>query len=348
MFTKYFPLFVYLGVGGFVLALVGAALYMLAHRNSHSNSDASRTKNTFTAILAVGTLAFGYVGYKVASEFGFPQLAIFGSLVYALSFLLGAQLASKKGVRKTMMGSLYGLFVVAVLGILNLMFFVGHVGVETRHAKIDVTDKVSLQRGAAVFRDYCLSCHGLSMVRYNQLLKIGLKEEDIRQNMLTTTDKIGETMRVSLRADDAKKWFGAVPPDLSLEAAAKKPDWIYSYLTGFYKDDSRPTGWNNLYFENVGMPHALWQEQGVQVLSEEGQKKEPLHRTHEDLVLKVEGKQTPESFDKTANDVVNFLVWASEPDQNSRKIIGFGVIAFLLALLVLARRLNKNYWKDIH
>ena len=347
MLTKYFPLVVYLGVGGFIFALIGATVYMLAHGNGSTKSDNPRSKNIYMAAIALGVLGSAYAGYKITHEFGFASIAIVGAVVYALFFLAGLQLAAKKGVRKTMTGSFYGLFAIAVAGILNLMFFGGHAGAENRRAKIDVTDKVSLQHGAAVFRDYCLSCHGLSMVRYNQLTKLGMSEDDIRQNMLTTADKIGETMHVSMRPADAKQWFGVVPPDLSLEAAAKKPDWIYSYLTGFYKDDNRPTGWNNLYFENVGMPHALWQEQGIQELSEEGKKKEAAHRTHEDLVLTTKGKQDPETFDKTANDVVNFLVWASEPDQTKRKMIGYGVLAFLFVLFAFAWRLSKNYWKDI-
>ncbi|MGL4766679.1 MAG: cytochrome c1 [Formosimonas sp.] len=350
MLTHYFPLFVYLTIGAFILAVVGATFVMLAHGNgAEKNADAQKK---LTIATAVGVLLGAFAGYKITGAYGYASLAVLGALVYALGFWLGVSLASKSGVRKTLLKALYGLFGVSVLGIAYLMFFGGHGGIENKHAKIDVTDKVSLQRGAAVFRDYCLSCHGLSMVRYNQLTKIGLTEDDIRLNMLTTADKIGETMQVAMKREDAKKWLGVAPPDLSLEAAAKKPDWIYSYLTGFYKDESRPTGWNNIYFENVGMPHALWQEEGVKeaIFKEEPDHNDPSKtvKVFDKFTEAKGGKLDKEAFERTASDVTNFLVWASEPDQHSRKMIGFGVLAFLLVLLVFVRKLNKNYWKDIH
>lgn len=348
MFTHYFPLFVYLCIGAFILAVVGATIVMLAHGNGANKS----TKNLLTIAVVVGVALSALVGYKIIGAYGFAHLAIVGALVYAVGFLLGVSLASKSGVRKTILGALYGLFAVASAGIIFLMFFGGHGGVENKKARIDVTDKVSLQRGAAVFRDYCLSCHGLSMVRYNQLTKLGMTEDDIRLNMLTTADKIGETMQVAMKREDAKKWLGVAPPDLSLEAAAKKPDWIYSYITGFYKDDNRPTGWNNIYFENVGMPHALWVEEGVKeaIFADEPDHNDPskMVKTFKGFTEAKGGKMDAETFDRTANDVTNFLVWASEPDQTSRKMIGFGVFASLFVLLIFARRLSKNYWKDIH
>lgn len=349
MFVEFFPLAVYLALGVFSAAVLGTAVFMIAYGNGQKKSD--QVKVPFTLVLLLGVLGLGYVGYHLIGAFGFSKYALLGALLYPAAFVLGALLAAKIGVRKVFIRSFYALFATIFSATVFLMLNSSHGGVRERHAKIDVTDKESLQRGAATFRDYCLSCHGLSMVRYNQLVKLGLSKEDIEQNMLTTADKIGETMQVAMRREDAKKWFGVAPPDLSLEVAAKKPDWVYSYLTGFYKDDTRPTGWNNIYFENVGMPHALWLEEGVKeaIFEEVPDHKDPTKMVKEfkGFTAAKGGKLGAEDFDRKANDVTNFLAWASEPDQDSRKKIGFAVLAFLLLLSVLAWKLNKNYWKDI-
>lgn len=234
------------------------------------------------------------------------------------------------------------------LGTSFVIFGGGHEGVPLKSVKIDVTDKAALQHGAAVFRDYCLSCHGLSAVRYNQLTKIGITEDDIKQKMLTTTDKIGDTMQVAMAREDAKRWLGVAPPDLSLMANAKGGEYIYSYLTSFYKDDTRETGWNNIYLKNVAMPHVLWTEEGVKTASFE--EKEVHGKKETEFVgfsPAVGGKQDAASFDNTAKDLATFLVWAAEPDQTKRQYIGFGVLAFLAVLAFFAMRLSKNYWKDI-
>ncbi|TDR33041.1 cytochrome c1 [Hydromonas duriensis] len=236
-----------------------------------------------------------------------------------------------------------------VVGVGIIVFSGGHTGVPTKSAKIDVTDRASLQHGAAVFRDYCLSCHGLSLVRYNQLTKLGISEDDIKAKMMTTTDKIGDTMQVAMNPADAKRWLGVAPPDLSLMANAKGADYIYSYLTGFYKDDTRETGWNNLYLANVAMPHVLWQEEGIKTakfveVEQHGTKV----KEFEGFEMIQPGKQDAEAYDKTARDLTNFLVWAAEPDQTQRKNIGFAILAFLLLLAFVANKLSKNYWKDIH
>ena len=248
----------------------------------------------------------------------------------------------------------YALMAVLVSAVAYDRFVVGtggsHDPVPLQAANVDMTDKESLQRGAKVFRDYCLSCHGLSSVRYNQLVKIGISEDDIKRQMVTNNGKAGDLMQVASRREDAAKWFGVPPPDLSLVASARNPDWIYTYLISFYRDDERPTGWNNALFPNVGMPHALWTEEGVKV------PKFVEKEEHGEKVKVIEGYdmqragllEKPEDYQRMAHDVTNFLAWASEPDQLSRKYIGFGVLAFLLILFFLARQLSKNYWKDIH
>ncbi|MFZ2852531.1 MAG: cytochrome c1 [Rhodocyclaceae bacterium] len=204
-------------------------------------------------------------------------------------------------------------------------------------------DKAALQSGAKTFVTSCLNCHGASFVRYNRLLELGLTEEQVKESLMFTAEKIGEPMRVAARAAEQKVWFGATPPDLSLIARARASedgsgaDWLYTYLRSFYRDDKRPTGWNNTIFENVGMPHILWESQGQQVLN---------HETHK-LELAVPGKLSPAEYDKQVADLVGFMVWMAEPDAGLRKKLGFGVLAFLVVLFGFAYKLKKEYWKDI-
>ncbi len=212
-------------------------------------------------------------------------------------------------------------------------------------------NNAALQNGAKLFVNYCQNCHGASFVRYEKLLDLGLTEQQIKDNLMFTGDKIGDTMKVAARPDEQKKWFGVVPPDLTLEARARSSgdgsgaDWIYTYLRSFYKDDLRPTGWNNVVFANVGMPHVLWQLQGVQVLEVT---KDDKGVEHKKLVLAEPGLLTPEQYDKQIADLTAFIVWMGEPGAGPRKAIGFGVLAFLAVLFVAAYALKKNYWKDIH
>src|ERR1700704_5905640 len=158
---------------------------------------------------------------------------------------------------------------IAAVALLPTLALANEAGFPLDHAPDRTTDLVALQKGAKLFVNYCLNCHSASAMRYNRLRDIGLTEEQIKNNLLFTSEKVGDLMKVSMSAKDAKDWFGAVPPDLSVIARAKAseagsgPDWIYTYLRSYYKDDSRPTGWNNMVFPNVSMPHALWELQGV-------------------------------------------------------------------------------------
>ena len=209
-----------------------------------------------------------------------------------------------------------------------------------------VSDKAALQSGAKLFVNYCLNCHGASFLRYKNLMELGLSEQQVKDNLMFTSDKIGSLMGVAARSDEQKLWFGATPPDLTIVARARGEagnagagaDWLYTYLRSFYRDVNRPTGWNNVVFENVGMPNPLWQLQGQQVLN---------HETHK-LELAVPGQLSPAEFDKAISDLVGFMVWMGEPQQEFRRTLGFGVLAFLLLLFVLAYALKKEYWKDIH
>lgn len=208
-------------------------------------------------------------------------------------------------------------------------------------------DPASLQNGAKLFVNYCLNCHSASFVRYNKLTEIGLTEDEIRDNLMFTGERVGDLMNIAMRPAESKAWFGATPPDLSLVARQRNSadgtgaDWLYTYLRQFYRDTERPTGWNNVIFENVGMPHVLWELQGEQVLEKaEGGKST--------LKLVKEGLMSPQEYDKAMADLVSFLVWMGEPVAEKRKAIGVYVLIFLAGFSVLAYLLKKNYWKDIH
>jgi ubiquinol-cytochrome c reductase cytochrome c1 subunit len=209
-----------------------------------------------------------------------------------------------------------------------------------------VSDKAALQNGAKLFVNYCMNCHGASFMRYQNLMDLGLTEQQVKDNLMFTSDKIGGLMAVAARSDEQKKWFGATPPDLTIIARARGElgnagagaDWLYTYLRTFYRDPNRPTGWNNVVFENVGMPNPLWQLQGQQVRNAE---------THK-LELAVPGQMSPAEYDKAISDLVGFMVWMGEPQQEFRRTLGIFVFIFLALLFVVSYALKKEYWKDIH
>jgi ubiquinol-cytochrome c reductase cytochrome c1 subunit len=214
------------------------------------------------------------------------------------------------------------------------------------HAPIDPRDAISIQRGAQVFANYCLSCHSAEAMRYNRLEELGLSEQQINDNLMFATDKVGDTMTVAMRRGDAKTWFGVPPPDLSVIARARGADWLYTYLRTFYRDESRESGWNNLAFPNVGMPHVLYELQGQQVLkAHPGPEGEPTVQT---LVLETPGKLSPGDYDKLSADLVNYLVFMSEPARETRIRIGYAVLIFLGVLFVPVYLLKREYWKDVH
>ncbi len=219
------------------------------------------------------------------------------------------------------------------------------------------TSMASLQNGAKLFVNYCLNCHSASMMRYNKLKDLGLTEDQIKNNLLFTSDKVGGLMKVALSPSDAKEWFGVVPPDLSVITRARSSsegsgaDWLYTYLRTYYKDESRPTGWNNMVFPNVGMPHALWELQGVRTAKFVEQKDphdeaKKVHKFTGFEQVKA-GKLTPLEFDTQVADLVSFLSWVAEPTQTQRKNLGVWVLFLLSLLSLFAWRLNASYWKEV-
>ena len=224
-----------------------------------------------------------------------------------------------------------------------IALFANAAEVHLDHAPDKSGDVAALQNGAKLFVNYCLNCHSASYMRYNRLVGIGLSEEQIKGNLLFTADKVGELMTIAMWRADAKQWFGVAPPDLSVIARARTSehgagvDWLYTYLRSFYRDDSRPTGWNNLVFENVAMPHVLWELQGEQVMGADKQ-----------LKLATAGKLKPEQYDAAIGDLVAYLQYMAEPTLKLRQEVGVAVLIVLALLLVLAYALKREYWKDIH
>ena len=195
---------------------------------------------------------------------------------------------------------------------------------ETGHpldaAPIDPRDLASLQSGARTFVNYCMGCHGAQYMRYNRLTELGLSESQIRDNLLFSGEKVGETMKAAMTVKDAKAWFGVPPPDLSVIARARGADWLYTYLRTFHRDARAAHGWNNTVFPNAAMPHVLW---------------------------KVQADSSAVQYDTTVRDLVNFLVYVGEPSAQSRKAIGIVVLFVLGVLFVLAYAMKQAFWKDV-
>ena len=204
-------------------------------------------------------------------------------------------------------------------------------------APIDPSNQESLQRGARTFVNYCLNCHSANYMRYNRLVDIGLSEKQIKDNLLFAADKVGDPMKSAIDKKEAKVWFGVAPPDLSVEVRARGVDWLYSYMRSFYRDNTRPTGWNNVVYDKVAMPHVLWQLQGEQAFN---------HETHQ-LTLTKPGTLSATEYDKVVTDLVNYMAFMAEPAKAHRQHMGWFVLLFLSVLLVLTYKLKKEFWRDI-
>jgi ubiquinol-cytochrome c reductase cytochrome c1 subunit len=215
-------------------------------------------------------------------------------------------------------------------------------------------DLGALQNGAKLFVNYCLNCHSAAFMRYNRLTDLGISEKQIKDNLLFTTEKVGDTMKASIDPRQAKDWFGANPPDLTVIARSRSgekgtgPDYLYTYLRTYYRDDTKATGWNNLAFPSVAMPHVLWELQG---------ERKPVYTEFEEHGHKVEvfkgwqqvtpGTMTPLQYDQAIGDLVGYLQWMGEPAQNTRIRVGVWVLMFLLVFILVAWRLNASFWKHI-
>lgn len=219
-------------------------------------------------------------------------------------------------------------------------------GYRLDRAPIDPNDLVSLQAGAKTFVNYCLNCHGAQYMRYNRLTDLGLTEAQIRDNLILTDAKVGDTMKVALSAKDGKAMFGVSPPDLTVVGRSRGANWLYTYLRTFYRDEKSPTGWNNAVFPLAAMPHALWTLQGERALQVVPAKEGTGPAEYKWTQL-TPGVQSEVQYDATARDLVNFLVYMGEPAASSRKRLGIVVLFALGLLFILAYALKKEYWKDV-
>ena len=221
-------------------------------------------------------------------------------------------------------------------------------GGNLQQSGVRLDDRASLQRGAALYINYCSGCHSLKYLRYSRMAEdLGLSEEEVQANLNLTGVKFGETIGTAMTPEHAQPAFGKMPPDLSLIARVRGEDWIYTYLKSFYLDESRPVGWNNTLFPNVSMPNPLWEMQGLQhaVLS----KPDKAGEVHvERLELRTPGTQSAEEFDRSARDISAFLVYAGEPAALKRQSLGVWVVLFLAAFTFLAYLVKHEYWKDVH
>lgn len=231
------------------------------------------------------------------------------------------------------------------------------------HVDIDWSDKASLQRGARIFVNYCLSCHSASYMRYTRMGEdLGISDELVEENLLFAADKVGDLMKAVMRPDDAKNAFGTVTPDLSLTARSRSPQWIYTYMRSFYRDETKVSGWNNMVFEQVAMPHVLYEWQGEQRAvyrdetltknkkQEDGSTKEIEYtvKVFDHFEIAKAGTKSEKQYDADMRDLTNFMVYLAEPAKLVRYRIGMYVILFLIIFTIAAYFLKKEYWKDVH
>jgi ubiquinol-cytochrome c reductase cytochrome c1 subunit len=238
--------------------------------------------------------------------------------------------------------------------LLTPVAFAAESTVKLDRAPIDERDVPSLQRGARHFVNYCLNCHSANYMRYNRLRDIGLTEQQILDNLVFTGVKVGDLMKTAMDPKDAKEWFGTAPPDLTVSARARAshagsgPDWLYTYLRSFYRDASRPSGWNNTVYPNVAMPHVLWELQGEQILKTATVQVAGHPVDVPKLEIARKGTLMPPEYDRMVADLVNYLHYMAEPARADRKLIGIYVLVFLAFMWGLAYLLKKEFWKDVH
>ncbi len=215
-------------------------------------------------------------------------------------------------------------------------------------ANNNIANIASLQRGAKYFVNYCMGCHSAEYVRYNKLAEgLHLTDKQLKQNLMFTGKQPYDTMSIAMRAKDAEHWFGKAPPDLSLIAESRGTDYIYNFLRGFYEDDTRPTGANNLVLPNTAMPDIIWELQGIRkpvFAKPKGPNEDPVITGFE---LVKPGLMSEQQFDQAARDIVNFLDYIGEPMRQEREALGIKVIAFLLVFLLIVYLLKKEIWKEV-
>lgn len=238
------------------------------------------------------------------------------------------------------------LMIVCLLAIAPSISFGASSGAKLDSVKIDLSDKKSLQRGARIFVNYCLSCHSAAYMRYNRMGDdLGISEELVQENLLFAANKVGDLMKAVMPKEEAMAAFGTVPPDLTLVSRARSAEWVYTYMRSFYRDEKAPSGWNNTVFPNVAMPHVLYEWQGQQRAVLEKDASGVMRVKSFDLERP--GAMSKTEYDAAIRDLTNFLVYLGEPAKLERRHLGGYVIAFLLVLVALSYLLKKSYWKEV-
>jgi len=223
-------------------------------------------------------------------------------------------------------------------------------GAAMESADIDPDNINSLQRGAANFMNYCSGCHSAQYVRYTTIGKdLDLSDEMLVENLMFNAEKTFETIQASMPADDAARWYGTAPPDLSLMARAKGADHVYNFLKGFYVAADSPTGVDNLQLPGTSMPHVLWELQGYQAahFTDHNNEDGSVTTMFEGFEQVTAGKMDSEDYDEFVRDTVNFLAYIAEPIRSDRRKLGVWVLMFLTFFLILSRMLKKQIWKDV-
>jgi ubiquinol-cytochrome c reductase cytochrome b subunit len=367
---------------GFVAFAASVAIPFLLPWLDRSPVRSWRYRGNITKVMLVlfvaSFLILGVLGVKAPTP-GRTLLAQICSIIYFAFFLLMPVWTAMDKTRPVpervtmdggigFWGSLGALALIAALTVIPLKA----VGAESAYDcgsmpcdefSADPHDKASLQRGARWYMNYCFGCHSLKYSRYNRVAAdLGIPEDLMEANLIFDPEvKVGSLMENAMDEANAKVWFGATPPDLTLVSRARQPEWLYTYLRTFYRDDSRPYGVNNKVFKDVGMPHAMLELQGMQECAlgpvkaaNGGVKRDPL--TGEDILeepcgsftVSAEGSMTPEEFDAAIYDLVNFLAYTAEPVAADRQRIGIFVLLFVALFFVFAWLLNREYWKDVH
>jgi len=363
---------------GFVGMAAAIAILFVLPWLDRSPVKSMRFKGMFSRVaLIVFAAAFvilGYLGLKSSST-GRTYLAQACMLIY-FAYFIGMPFwtsrekclpvpkrTQEKGLPKTMVLGGLALFIVLVVVPIKAVGAeggkCGHVPCE--HFEADVTDMASLQRGAKYFANYCMGCHSADYSRYGRVAEdLGIPEKVMLKNFVFSGQKVGELMTISMAPEDSKKWFGATPPDLSLTTRSRSPEWLYTYLINFYRDDSRPTGVNNKVFKSVAMPHAMVNVQGLAEcapgpkLDSHGKvmrtkSGEEVTDSCGSLVIgDQKGSMTADEFKVATADLVNFMEYLAEPGAEARKKTGYYVMFFLIILLAVTWLLNREYWKDVH
>ncbi len=244
------------------------------------------------------------------------------------------------------------IIIAAIAGLWPLISAASGGGAHLEKADIDLGNKASLQRGARYYVNYCIGCHSLQYQQYQRLGEdLEIPRDLVIEDLMFGLGRIGDYMTNAMPAEEAAEWFGKAPPDLSVVARSRGSDWLYTYLTSFYADDSRPFGVNNLVFKDVGMPHVLVELQGLRKAVFETEKDEETGQVHERFVRfepVTEGSMSEAEYEQAVRDLVGFLTYVGEPAKLVRGKIGVWVLIYLAILFVFAYALKKEYWKDVH